>query len=332
MKRAITHFSRRCFFKHIGLLAAASLIATASVIADDNPPDRAPDSILYDMPQKVTDRVWSAIGATQPYTYENSLHNNNLSFVIGDEAVLVMNASSSYLLAEALHDEIKKHTDVPVKYVVNENGQLHAALGTGYWVEQGAEVIGHVDAQQYYLDNAEQYLQQLADIGREKAKGTDKAVPMTQTFEERMEIDLGGVTAEVVYWGEAHSPGDISVVTPEENVVIAGDVAFNVRMLPVFEYTDTAAWLDSWENFRAVAEDMLIIPGHGGPTDFETTDYYTRYYLEYLRTEIGNLIDEGGSLQDAYDIDQSEFKDWHTFDELARQNAGRVFQRMEFEF
>ena len=43
-------------------------------------PDKALDSFLYSMPIKVTDGVWSAIGATAPPTYANSGHNNNLSF------------------------------------------------------------------------------------------------------------------------------------------------------------------------------------------------------------------------------------------------------------
>ncbi|MGM0516990.1 MAG: MBL fold metallo-hydrolase [Pseudomonadota bacterium] len=312
-------------------LVAGGLMAGPVQAEDDNPPDKAPDSILYDMPQEVADGVWSAIGATQPYTYENSLHNNNLSFVIGEDAVLVMNAGSSYQLAEALHEQIRKHTDAPVKYVVNENGQLHAAMGTGYWIEQGAEVIGHVDAAEYYDSHAAAYVEQLRNTAKEKAEGTE-AVPMSIAFEKRMEIDLGGVTAEVVNFGPAHSPGDISVVIPERDVIIAGDMAFNVRMLPIFEYTDTAAWLETWPQFASVAEGKTIIPGHGGPTDLETVEHYTKDYLVFLRTEIGRIVDEGGTLQDAYELDQSQFSHWHTFDELASKNAGRVFQKMEFEF
>lgn len=147
-----------------------------------------------------------------------------------------------------------------------------------------------------------------------------------------MEIDLGGMTAELIYFGVSHAPGDISVFIPERDVLIAGDIAFHVRMLPVFDYTDTRAWLETWEDFAALAEGKTIVPGHGGPTDFDTVDEYTRGYLEHLRGEIGDLIDEGGTLQDAYDIDQSMYEHLHTYDELARQNAGRVFQQMEFEF
>ena len=61
--------------------------------------DKAPDSILYDKPREVADGVWSAVGATAPPTYENSGHNNNLSFIVTDEGVLVVNAGDNYLLA-----------------------------------------------------------------------------------------------------------------------------------------------------------------------------------------------------------------------------------------
>ena len=90
--------------------------------------------------------VWSAIGATEPPSYENSGHNNNLSFVVTDDGVLVVNAGDNYLLAHALHEEIKTITDQPVKYVVLENGQGHAAMGSAYWKEQGATIIAHADA------------------------------------------------------------------------------------------------------------------------------------------------------------------------------------------
>jgi len=105
---------------------------------DYGPLDKAPETALYDYPVRVSERVYSAIGATQPPTFQNAGHNNNLSFVIGDEAVLVINGGSNNALARALHAEIRKLTDLPVKYVVSENGQGHAFLGNHYWKSQGA--------------------------------------------------------------------------------------------------------------------------------------------------------------------------------------------------
>ena len=131
--------------------------------------DKAPNSILYDLPQEVIVGVWSAIGATSPSRYENSGHNNNLSFVITNEGVLVVNAGGNYLLAKALHTEIKKVTDQPVKYVVLENGQGHAMLGSSYWQEQGAVVIAHEDAAHEIEENAFAILEGAKQIVKEKA-------------------------------------------------------------------------------------------------------------------------------------------------------------------
>ena len=112
----------------------------------DTDADRYPESELYSKPIEVVPGVWTSIGATQPPTYENAGHNNNLSFIISDDGVLVVNAGASYLLAKALHDEIKKVTDQPIRYVVLENGQGHAMLGSNYWRELGVKIIAHDDA------------------------------------------------------------------------------------------------------------------------------------------------------------------------------------------
>lgn len=312
----------------IAVAATAMLTSPAMAVS---PADKYPESQLYSKPVKVADGVWSAIGATQYYSYENGGHNNNLSFVIGDKGVLVVNGGSAYLLAKALHDEIKKITDKPVLYVVDENGQSHAILGNGYWKEQGATIIAHEEALEEVDEKGLTGLENIQEILKEQAKGTE-LVEIDETFEEEMTLDLGGITVKMIRFGPAHSPGDISVFVPERNVLIAGDMAFQQRMLPVFPDTDTAAWLETWhESFGPFAKDKVIVPGHGEPTDFVTVDKWTRGYLEYVRGKVAELLEEGGTLEDAYQIDQSPYAHLDTYKELAAKNAGRIFEAMEFE-
>ncbi|WP_006748418.1 MBL fold metallo-hydrolase [Thioalkalivibrio paradoxus] len=292
--------------------------------------DKAPDSFLYSRPEKVTDGVWSAIGATQPHTYENSGHNNNLSFVITDGGVLVVNAGDNYLLAKSLHDEIRELTDQPVKYVVLENGQGHAMLGMTYWQDQGVPVIAHVDAAREIEENGPALLAQLRQRSRDKAFRTRLGTP-DKTFTDRLELTLGGETIEILNLGPAHSPGDIVVWLPERKVVISGDVAFHERLLPVFEDTDTAGWIETWDRFVDLGAE-IIIPGHGGPVEgYEEVTRYTRDYLVYMREQVAKILDAGGDLNDAYQIDQSAYAHLDTFHELSRRNAALIFQEMEFE-
>jgi len=315
----------------LNVLLAASIIASTTVSWAQTPDDKYPESLLYDKPVQVSDSVWSAIGQLKFYTYENAGHNNNLSFVIGNEAVMVVNGSSTYLLAKALHDEIKRLTDLPVKYLVDENGQTHAAGGNNYWKEQGATIIAHVDAAHEIEEKLANGLLRLEDIVKERIEGSE-IIDIDKTFDEQMEIDLGGITAQLLHLGPAHSKGDISIFIPEENVVIAGDIAFHERMLPVFPESNTADWLETWETaFKPLAQNAIIVPGHGAPTTFTEVDTYTRGYLEFLREQVANLLDEGGTLADAYLIDQRDYMHLETADELAGKNAGRVFEAMEWE-
>lgn len=309
----------------------ASLIAVATSALAETPADEYPESLLYDKPVQVSDSVWSAIGQLKFYTYENAGHNNNLSFVIGNESVLVVNGSSAYLLAQALHDEIKQITDLPVRYVVNENGQTHASGGNNYWKEQGATIIAHSDAADEIENHGPQGLERLNELLKERVAGSE-IIPVDQTFDDRLTLDLGGLSVDLLHLGPAHSAGDITVHVPSENVVIAGDIAFHQRMLPVFPETDTAEWIETWVNeFTPLAQAAIIIPGHGDPTDFEQVDTYTRGYLEFLRGKVAELLDEGGTLADAYNIEQAAYMHLETADELAGKNAGRIFEAMEWE-
>lgn len=291
--------------------------------------DEAPGTMLYRRPVEVIDGVWSAIGATAPPTYENSGHNNNLSFIVTGEGVVVVNAGDNYLLAYALHREIKKVTDQPVKYVVLENGQGHAMLGSNYWQEQGAVVVAHVDALHEIEEYGHEVIDRMRQRNRDKAMGTELTRPDV-TFEDEHVIELGGERIELLNLGPAHSPGDIIVWLPERKLVISGDMAFHERLLPVFEHTDTAAWIESWDAFAALGAE-IVIPGHGGPTTMEEVTTFTVDYLRHMRRVIGEVVENGGTLQDAYQVDQSAYAHLDTFDELARLNAGRIFRAMEFE-
>jgi len=291
--------------------------------------DYALDSMLFRKPEKVIDGVWSAIGATSPGSLTNSGHNNNLSFIIGDESVLVFNAGDNYLLAKALHDEIKKITTLPVKAVVLENGQGHAMLGSNYWQELGVPVIAHVDAAHEIELHGEDVIDRMRRRNGEKAKFTELTLP-DETFEESLTLDLGSIKVELIKLGPAHSPGDIMAWLPEQKLIITGDMAFHQRLLPIFEHTDTAAWIETWEKFAALGA-VHVIPGHGKPTNMEEVTKYTRDYLVFLREKLGEVIDEGGDLQQAYDVDQSNYAHLDTFHELSRLNADQVFRAMEFE-
>lgn len=306
-----------------------TLIA-APIWASEDIADQYPQSLLYSKPVEVIPHVFSAIGATAPPTYENSGHNNNLSFLVTGDGVIVINGGAAASLAEALHDEIKAVTDQPVKLVINENGQGHAMLGNSYWADQGVEILAHEEAAAEFDEYGYQILEGMKRYNREKADGTRLQGP-TRTFTDTEVINMGDMVIEVLHLGPAHSPGDIQVWLPEEKLIIAGDLAFHERMPPIFSETCTSCWIETWETAFEPMGALYVIPGHGHPTNVAQVRRYTRDYLVYLREKIGAHLDAGGPLEDAYYVDQSPYAHLDTFEELATKNAGVVFAEMEFE-
>ena len=291
--------------------------------------DRYPESMLYRKVEKVADGVYTSIGQTSPGSYENSGHNNNLGFVIGEKGVLVWNASSSYLLAKAFHEEIKKNTDKPVKYVLLENSQGHAMLGSNYWKEQGAVIIAQEIAKGEIKEKGDSILKSYSRRLKDKILGTKIMLPDV-TFKDKYTIDLGNRIVEARYFGYAHEHSDIGLWLPGEKIFFAGDLAFNQRLLPIFEITETKKWLKAWEGVESL-NAKIVIPGHGDTTDMGTVRKYTKDYLVYMRTKILEIIDEGGGLNEAYEIDMSAYEHLDTFKELGKQNIAKLFMQLEFE-
>ncbi|WP_272005898.1 MBL fold metallo-hydrolase [Roseovarius sp. ZX-A-9] len=306
------------------------LFAAGMAAASEDIADKYPGSMLYDKPVEFIPGVFSAIGATAPPTYENAGHNNNLSFIITGDGVVVINGGAAYGLAKALHDEIKALTDQPVKLVFNENGQGHAILGNSYWAEQGVPIVMHVDAAHEIAEYGGTILDGMKRYNRDQAEGTEIVAP-TETFEDEYIVEMGDFRIEARHLGPAHSPGDIVIWLPQQSLVIAGDMAFHERMLPIFPDTITADWIETWDNEFEPLGATYVIPGHGHPTNMAQVRRYTRDYLVYLRAKIGEHIDNGGDLTEAYYVDQSPYAHLDTFEELATKNAGRVYEQMEWE-
>lgn len=314
----------------VAATTSAVFIAVGAAQASQDIPDQYPQSELYSKPVEVIPHVFSAIGATAPPGAANAGHNNNLSFIVTDEGVVVVNSGASDRLAAALHEEIKAVTDQPVVLVINENGQGHAMLGNGYWRDLGVDVLAHVDAVAETKENGDFILQRMQSYNKDGA-GDTRIEHANLSFDDQYDLSLGGVDIKVLHLGPAHDPGDVQVWIPEWDIMLAGDIAFHERMLPVFPHTCTKCWIETWTEKLEPLNPTYVVPGHGHPTNLAQLRRYTLDYLVDLRTKIGAHIEDGGDLASAYYVDQAQWSGLDTFEELATKNAGRIYEEMEWE-
>ncbi len=76
--------------------------------------------------------------------------------------------------------------------------------------------------------------------------------PPRLTFSDRLQLDLGDLTLEMVFLGNGHSQSDIAVFIPEEKVLLVGCFFFERGPLPTFggqTVLDPDRWLEVFDSF-----------------------------------------------------------------------------------
>lgn len=277
----------------------------------------------------VSEGVWAIVGEKEQRSPENLANNATFGLVVTGAGAVLIDPGGSWQGAEALHAAIRTVTDRPVTHVVNTGGQDHRWLGNGYWQAQGATVIASAAAVEDQQARAWMQLTGLAQLIGDGLEGTAPA-HADVTFPDTYAFELGGLRFEIVHPGPAHTPGDSFVWVPERDTVFTGDIVYVERILGVGDQSSIAGWPAAFEAVEATGA-AHVVPGHGGPTTMERARADTYEYLMNLRAQIGALIDEGGDIMAAPQVDQSAFAGLEQFDSLAGRNAQAAFQQMEWE-
>jgi glyoxylase-like metal-dependent hydrolase (beta-lactamase superfamily II) len=279
--------------------------------------------------QPVTDGVWALVGEKQQRSPENFGNNATFGVIETADGVILVDPGGSWKGAEAIHDAVQGLTSKPVTHIINTGGQDHRWLGNGYWRAQGAVIIASADAVEDQKARGSMQLTMLDELIGDALDGTEPVYAQV-VFDERLNVEVGGIKLEIVHPGHAHTPGDSFVWMPEKEVVFSGDIVYVERLLNVGEQSSITDWPAAFEAVEATGATH-VVPGHGHATTMKTALADTYDYLMNLRSKIAEHINDGGDIFGAVDVDQSSFSYLEQFDSLARRNAQTAFQQMEWE-
>lgn len=279
--------------------------------------------------QVVEPGIWAIEGPATQRDPENLGNNATFGLIETDEGAVLVDPGGTWAGAVMLHEVVRDLTEQKVTHVINTGGQDHRWLGNGYWQDQGAIVIA---ANAAVVDQQARASMQLSMLSQLVGAGLDGTEPAfaTVTFQSDHVVELGGRVIEIHHVGAAHTSGDSFVWLPQERVVFTGDIVYVGRTPGVMEFSDSAAWLDSFAAIEAL-DPEYVVPGHGPLTTLAQSQADTRDYLQNLRDRMRVHIDEGGDIIGSVNVDQSAFAYLDQFEALAGRNAQAVFQQMEWE-
>ncbi len=222
----------------------------------------------------------------------------NSGVVIGDQYILVSDATATPAMARDLIAQIRTISDKPIKYVLLTHYHAVRVLGASAFAEAGCtEIIASQGTLDLIHERGAQDMQSEMERFPRLFRNAESIPGLTwptlvigggdPTKHEvpgRLTLDLGGVTVQLWHPGPGHTRGDTIAWVAQEKVLFSGDlVEYQAGV-----YTGDAhlqEWPATIEALRALNAEA-IVPGRGeamkGQADVNKALDYTKLWVETL--------------------------------------------------
>jgi cyclase len=252
------------------------------------------------------------------YTFAPDQTTTTCSFAVTEAGVVMIDSCNSPLDSRRMAAAIKKVTDKPIMFLIDtETHSDHT--GNHFIFSPSATVINAEGAgagmrKEYNPKRAETLAAQSPEM-REALKG-EKMIPLHIEYKDRMTINLGERTFELIYLKNVHSFADTAIWMPKERVLFASSAA-NVRtfinLRPTVVLPDVVA---SYKLMKSLNPEV-VIAGHGQPTTTVIFDEYEGFY-NLLMKRVAEMAAQGKSLDEIKkELKMPEYTDWQGQDRLA---------------
>jgi len=255
----------------------------------------------------------------------------NSGVIVGDDAVMVIDAQATPRLADKVIEHIRQVTDKPIRYVVLSH--YHAVRVLGASAFSGAEVIASDVTRDLIVERGQQDWD--SEFGRfpRLFEGHESIPGLTWpnvTFVTTLSVWLGKREVRLMRLGRAHTEGDIVAWVPDAQVMFSGDIV---------EYRSACycgdAHLKDWPETLSKVGDFdakALVPGRGAAlTGAKVREgvQLTHDFLTALYGSVRKAAESGASLKEAYDAARAAmdgpFGDYAIYKHCMPFNVARAY-------
>ncbi len=277
----------------------------------------APQKIITDplLPENAVEQVSPHVYVIEGFP--------NIGIIVGDKATLVVDTGLGRRNGALVARAARK---------LSTKGQKLYLTTTHFHPEHASGQIGF-PADTTVIRNQTQQTELDADGARTIALFAGRSAQMGQVlqgasvgpadilYQRALDLDLGGVHAQLRYFGAAHTRGDEIVFVPEDSVLVPGDVVQNeVSPNISCDSCSPRQWIAVLDQV-APLKPRLILPDHGGMGGDELIAQ-ERAFLVDLQTRAMALRAQGQSAAQAGRTIAAEFavkyKGWQSLANVPR--------------
>jgi len=260
----------------------------------------------------------------------------NIGFVVGSDAVAVIDTGGSYAVGMALKRALRAITRLPIRYVINTHGHPDHVFGNAAFIEgdsaagkERPRLIGHATLPRFLALRGDAYVRKLK---QQLGAGADasRLIAPDETVQDRLTLDLGGRKLELRAWPNAHTDNDLTVFDAASGTLWTGDLLF-IERTPAID-GDVQGWLAAMDGLDKMPA-VTTIPGHGPVTrDRKAALARQRHYLATLLQDVRASIRQGADMPATMaTAAASERSRWQLFDVVNRRNVNLLYPILEWD-
>lgn len=230
----------------------------------------------------------------------------NSGVVIGDDSVLVIDATATPVMARELIGRIREITDKPIGHLVLSHYHAVRVLGASAFQREGCdEIIASRGTYEMIAERGAEDMQ--SEIERfprlfQAVESISGLTWPTLVFEHEITLFLGKLEVRILHPGWGHTKGDTIVWLPESKILFSGDLV----EYGAAAYTGDAQleeWPDTLEKLRRM-KAIKLVPGRGpalGNTEQVNDGLdYTKEFITTLFSSAKQAVAAGKSLKETF--------------------------------
>jgi len=237
---------------------------------------------------KISDHVWVMMG------------NPNIAIIVGTRGTLVVDTGLGAPNGEVIARTAQKLSPAGAKlYLTTTHFHPEHAAGEPGFPASTVLIRNTVQQKEFEL-NGLSMVDTFSKRGPEQAQWLSNRNFRTPDvlFENEAKLDLGGVTARLLWFGGAHTKGDELTFVEPDRTLISGDVVQNKTMPNIFGDGGTpSSWLAVLDKIAGL-NAAHVLPDHSAPGDGSLVAGEQSLISE-IRTRALALKGQGMSVDDA---------------------------------